>query len=36
MIDFVSSKNSPFLSEGRHLLIEEFGKDYGTYFPYWS
>lgn len=32
MIDFVLSKNSPFLSEGRHLLIEEFGKDYGVYF----
>ena len=32
VIDFVLSKNSPFLSEGRHLLIEEFGKDYGTYF----
>ena len=32
VIDFVLSKNSPFLSEVRHLLIEEFGKDYGTYF----
>lgn len=32
MIDFVLSKNSPFLAEGRHLLIEELGKDYGTYF----
>nr|CAA6829901.1 MAG: archaeal ATPase, fused to C-terminal DUF234 domain [uncultured Thiotrichaceae bacterium] len=32
IIDFILSKNSPFLSEGRHLLIEEFGKDYGTYF----
>lgn len=25
-------KNSPFLNEGKNLLIEEFGKDYGTYF----
>lgn len=32
IIDFVLSKNSPFLAEGRHLLIEEFGKEYGTYF----
>ena len=23
---------SPFLEEGKNLLIEEFGKDYGTYF----
>ena len=32
VLDFVLSKNSPFLAEGRHLLIEELGKDYGTYF----
>ena len=32
VLDFVFSKNSPFLAEGRHLLIEELGKDYGTYF----
>ena len=24
--------NSPLLNEGRNLLIEEFGKEYGTYF----
>jgi AAA+ ATPase superfamily predicted ATPase len=32
IIDFVLSKNSPFLEEGKHLLIEEFGKEYATYF----
>jgi len=32
VIDFVLSKNSPFLTEGRHLLVEEFGKEHGTYF----
>ncbi len=32
IIDFVLSENSPFLSEGKNLLIEEFGKEYGTYF----
>lgn len=32
VINFVLSKNSPFLTEGRHLLVEEFGKEYGTYF----
>lgn len=26
------SANSTFLSEGKNNLIEEFGKDYGTYF----
>ena len=32
MIDFIFEKNSPFLNEGKNLLIEEFGKEYGTYF----
>lgn len=32
MIDFVLSENSPFLNEGKNLLIEEFGKEYGNYF----
>lgn len=32
MIAFVLSENSPFLEEGKHLLIEEFGKEYGNYF----
>lgn len=29
---FMLSEFSPFLDEGKNLLIEEFGKEYGTYF----
>jgi len=32
MIDFVVRTDSPFLTEGKDLLISEFGRDYGTYF----
>lgn len=32
MIDFIVRENSLFINEGRSLLIEEFGKDYGLYF----
>ena len=32
MLDFMLCENSPFLNEGRNVLIEEFGKDYTTYF----
>lgn len=32
MIDFIVAEDSIFLSEGKAILIEEFGKDYGTYF----
>ena len=32
MLDFMLSEHSPFLSEGKNLLIEEFGREYGTYF----
>ena len=32
MIDFIVRENSPFIDEGKNLLIEEFGKNYGTYF----
>ena len=32
MIRHIISPNSTFLNEGKHNLIEEFGKDYGTYF----
>lgn len=32
IIDFVVRENSPFVYEGRNILIEEFGKDYGLYF----
>lgn len=32
MFDYVVRENSLFVNEGRNLLIEEFGKDYGLYF----
>jgi Predicted ATPase (AAA+ superfamily) len=32
MIRHIVSPNSTFLNEGKHNLIEEFGKDYGIYF----
>jgi AAA+ ATPase superfamily predicted ATPase len=32
MIEFMVRENSPFTDEGKYLLIEEFGKDYATYF----
>ncbi len=32
ILGFMLSPNSPFINEGRNLLIEEFGKEYGTYF----
>ncbi len=32
MLDVVLAPDSPFISEGRDLLISEFGKEYGTYF----
>lgn len=32
MIRHIISPNSIFLNEGKNNLIEEFGKDYGTYF----
>lgn len=32
MLDRVTSPDSPFLSEGKDLLVSEFGKEYGTYF----
>jgi hypothetical protein len=32
MLDYVVRENSPFINEGRNLLIEEFGRDYGLYF----
>lgn len=32
MLDMVISPNSPFLGEGKDLLVSEFGKEYGTYF----
>src|SRR5690606_33389784 len=32
MITFMIRDNSPFTDEGKNLLIEEFGKNYATYF----
>lgn len=32
MIDSIISSDSVFINEGRAILIEEFGKDYDTYF----
>jgi hypothetical protein len=32
MIETIIQPDSVFLSEGKNLLIEEFGKDYGVYF----
>lgn len=32
LFDFVLSENSPFLHEGKNVLVEEFGKEYGIYF----
>ncbi len=32
ILNYVVRENSPFVNEGRNILIEEFGKDYGLYF----
>jgi len=32
MLDFVTRSDSPFLNEGKELLVSEFGRDYSTYF----
>ena len=32
IIDLFLQENSPFINEGKTILIEEFGKEYGTYF----
>lgn len=32
ILDFMIEANSPFIEEGKNLLIEELGKEYGTYF----
>ncbi len=32
IFDFMVSEYAPFLLEGKNLLIEEFGKEYGIYF----
>lgn len=32
MLDQIFMENSVFLNEGKAVLIDEFGKDYGNYF----
>ncbi len=32
IIEYYFSENSPFIHEGKTILIEEFGKEYATYF----
>ena len=32
MLDYILCEDSPFITDGRNMLIDEFGKDYGIYF----
>lgn len=32
MINYICQSDSPFIDEGKNLLIQEFGKKYGNYF----
>lgn len=32
MLDMVTTENSTFIDEGKNMLVDEFGKDYGMYF----
>ena len=32
ILSFYFEEDSPFIEEGRTILVEEFGKEYGTYF----
>ena len=32
ILDMVTGPDSPFIGEGKEMLISEFGKEYGTYF----
>lgn len=32
MLDYIARADSPFIEEGRKLLVSEFGRKYGTYF----
>lgn len=32
MLNLMLSEHSPFINEGKNLLVEEFGREYGTYF----
>ncbi|MHA4893558.1 ATP-binding protein [Pedobacter sp. PWIIR3] len=33
ILDVILTENSLFLDEGKNVLIDEFGKEYGNYFP---
>ena len=32
MLDYIVSEDSPFITDGKNILIDEFGKDYAVYF----
>lgn len=32
MLEYVARSTSPFLTDGKEILVSEIGKDYGTYF----
>jgi AAA+ ATPase superfamily predicted ATPase len=32
MLDFIIREDSPFITDGKNMLIDEFGKDYAIYF----
>ena len=32
IVNFILHLNSPLLAEGKHAIIEEFGKEYNIYF----
>jgi AAA+ ATPase superfamily predicted ATPase len=32
MLDFIVQEDSQFISDGKNMLVEEFGKDYAIYF----
>jgi AAA+ ATPase superfamily predicted ATPase len=32
MLDYIICEDSPFITDGRNMLIDEFGRDYGIYF----
>lgn len=36
MLEYVTDANSPFVDEGKLLLVDEFGRDYGIYFSIMS
>lgn len=36
MLHQIVKADSVFLTEGKAILIEEFGKDYGIYFPFFQ